>query len=170
MIKADLNLSLRGKLHLLHGRTTGLIANINFRFVSQEATKNFYHNLINMNQGIVNSESEESWVLPSSTYTHHQQFGCGISVLRFGMINHIPPIAHFCTEWETLEHCKYESFYWQEAFIQFSTFSLIVLCFREKQLPYFTAKNMQRILKPLMKSEYLPRIFLSGTVAYRSSH
>lgn len=110
MIKADLNFSLRGKLHLLHGRITGLIANINIIFVSQEATKNFYHNLINMNQGIVNSESKESWVLPSSICTHHQQFGPAISVSHFGMINHLPPAAHFCTERETLEHCKYGIF------------------------------------------------------------
>lgn len=94
MIKADLNFSLIGKLHLLHGRTTELIANINIMFVSQEDTKNLYLNLINMNQGIVNSESKESWVLPSSIYTHQQQFGPAISVLHFGMVDHpIPPIA-----------------------------------------------------------------------------
>lgn len=116
MIKADLNFSLQGKLHLLHGRITRLIANINIIFVSQEATKNFYHNLINMNQAIVNSERKESWVLLSSIYTHHQQFGPPISVLYFGMINCLSPIAHFCIEWEILEHCKYGSFYWVRGF------------------------------------------------------
>lgn len=43
----------------LHGRTTGLIANINVVFIFQEATKPFYYNLINMNQGTVASGSRE---------------------------------------------------------------------------------------------------------------
>jgi len=56
----------------LHGRTTGLIVNINVLFASQEATKPFYHNLINTNQGIVTSESSASYIrsfLQARTHT-----------------------------------------------------------------------------------------------------